>query len=143
MTFAARTLQGVVGEQVEIPASFTVSGVSSPTGYGGVRFGSDGSLKTRLDNTAYGVNPIATSDDKWLEYGDASDFVIYATKDSGIDPTVNAGFLTELPLSTSRVWEMQSSVGLRTCQITFEIRRASDSSVVATTVVTLEADNAA
>lgn len=76
---------------------------------------------------------------EWLVSGAASSFEARATVTSGSLTSGTTG--SWLALSSSRSWILErGSVGLSTCQFTLEIRRTTDSVVVATATITLSAE---
>lgn len=103
---------------------------------------SSAGYELNADGIAYeGVNgSYSAISGEWLLAGSASDFEVRATLNSGTTPSGTLG--SWVALSTTRTWELSAPSGqVRSCELTVEIRRASDSTVVATATITIDADN--
>lgn len=89
-----------------------------------------------LDGTV--KNHVPTSLEIWLLQGVNSDYEVRATLASGDTPS--GTLATWLLLSTTRSWSLTQSVaGTKTCNLTIEIRRVSDSVVLDTATATITA----
>jgi hypothetical protein len=76
----------------------------------------------------------------WLNSGSSSSYQVKATKVSGSTPSGNLG--TWDSMASTNTWSLTKSgatAGTLTCSLTIQIRRVSDSVVVATATVSLTA----
>lgn len=133
------TLREVFLTQVELAASYDYSqAVDNPTdASAGFRLASTGDI---LGAETSNISPSFLIDEgDWLVSGAASDYEVRATLDSGALTSGTTG--SWLALSTTRTWYCaQGGIGTKTADLTIEIRRASDSVVIATATVSLRAE---
>lgn len=75
----------------------------------------------------------------WLVTGVNSDYAVRCTVNSGTLTSGTTGVWTTMTSDSS--WSVsRTTVGIKTCTFTIEIRRTSDSVVIATNVITLTAE---
>lgn len=100
--------------------------------------------------TSAGVINTITNTDGTLNRGNWITPTSAAGADYEVRATVDSGALTSgtvdtwLALNTTQTWTLdQTTIGIATCALTIEIRRASSGSVLTTATITLEAEEAA
>lgn len=106
----------------------------SATATAGIRFNSSGTLQTRAGASYTDVSG------EWLLSGSAGDYSVRATTVSNDAGDTSSGTMGSfLNLGTAREWYRTNTVaGDKTWVIDFEIRRDSDSAIVATGRITLQ-----
>ena len=75
---------------------------------------------------------------EWLVFGTNSAFEVRATLNSGSLSSGTTG--TWLSLGTTRTWTVQETAGTKTANLTIEIRRASDGTVLDSCTVDITAE---
>ena len=135
MTFAVRTLRSSGGLDAYLASSYDVEAFEFYPGaaYAGIRLTSAGAVETEETEAVWG------NVDTWLTEGANTDFQCRWTTTSGTLTSGTNGSWEAL--SSTRTWEKVRSTGVGSSTVvgTLEIRRTSDSVVVASATVSLQA----
>lgn len=126
-----------VGDQISIGDTFVQSSMSGVTNATAVyRLDSDGLIY----GTFSGTNTITAAGGNWIVPAtNMANYEVNATLDSG---SVSGTFGSWLSLGTDRTWTLTNTIsGTDTGQITVQIRRISDGTVMDSAVISFEASN--
>lgn len=94
-------------------------------------------LRFLTAGTVEGVGISTTTRFTWLLSGASSDYAVRATLDSGDTPAGTLGTWTTI--SSTREWSLtQITNGFKSCSLTIEVRRVSDSVVLGSCTFTLD-----
>lgn len=129
-------LLGVLGGvRVRISDQTSDHTVASPaTATAGYRLMNTGAAQKRVTGSYAAIS------NEWMVTGAVADYECRATLNSGDTPT--GTLATWLALSTTRTWELSTSSGLLTCNLTIEIRDAATTTVLDSASVTLTVESA-